>query len=142
MCQVKPASASPRCSTTSPCRLHSQPRRRSRGRPARDRRARDSAYHQGTVWPWLIGPFIDAWLKLHPDDRAGARRFLEGSLAELTEGCVGSLSEIHDAEPPYTPRGCFAQAWSVSETLRAYHHLARSQTHSRARVAERAGGRK
>jgi glycogen debranching enzyme len=85
-----------------------------------DLRARDAAYHQGTVWAWLIGPFVDAWLKVHPDDRAGARRFLEGFPAHLNEGCLGTVSEIFDAEPPYTPRGCIAQAWSVAEVLRAW----------------------
>jgi predicted glycogen debranching enzyme len=85
-----------------------------------DLRARDAAYHQGTVWAWLIGPFIDAWLKVHPDDRAGARKFLEGFAAHLDEGCVGSINEIFDAEPPFTPRGCIAQAWSVAEVLRCW----------------------
>jgi predicted glycogen debranching enzyme len=82
--------------------------------------ARDAAYHQGTVWVWLIGPFIDAWLKVHPDDRAGARRFLNGFVAHLDEACVGSISEIFDAEPPHAPRGCVAQAWSVAEVLRCW----------------------
>ncbi len=85
-----------------------------------DLRARDAAYHQGTVWGWLIGPFIDAWLKLRPDDRAGARRFLQGFTGELHNACVGSISEIFDAEPPYAPRGCIAQAWSVAEVLRCW----------------------
>jgi predicted glycogen debranching enzyme len=85
-----------------------------------DLRARDAAYHQGTVWAWLIGPFIDAWLKVHPNDRAGARRFLEGFMPHLSEGCLGTISEIFDAEPPYTPRGCIAQAWSVAEVLRCW----------------------
>jgi predicted glycogen debranching enzyme len=85
-----------------------------------DLRARDAAYHQGTVWAWLIGPFIDAWLKLHPDDRAGARRFLDGFGPHLNEACLGSISEIFDAEPPFTPRGCIAQAWSVAEVLRSW----------------------
>ena len=85
-----------------------------------DLRARDAAYHQGTVWAWLIGPFIDAWLKVRPDDRAGARKFLEGFMPHLDEGCVGSINEIFDAEAPYTPRGCIAQAWSVAEVLRAW----------------------
>ena len=83
-----------------------------------DLRARDAAYHQGTVWAWLIGPFVDAWLRLHPDDRAGARRFLTCFESHLAEAGVGSISEIFDAEPPYTPRGCIAQAWSVAEVLR------------------------
>ena len=83
-----------------------------------DLRARDAAYHQGTVWAWLIGPFVDAWLKVYPDDRAGACRLLEGFRHHLSEACVGSISEIFDAEEPYVPRGCVAQAWSVAEVLR------------------------
>jgi predicted glycogen debranching enzyme len=85
-----------------------------------DLRARDAAYHQGTVWAWLIGPYIDAWLKVHPADAAGARHFLEGFEPHLNEGCIGSISEIFDAEEPYTPRGCIAQAWSVAEALRCW----------------------
>jgi glycogen debranching enzyme len=83
-----------------------------------DLRARDAAYHQGTVWGWLIGPFIDAWLKVHPNDFAGARRFLAGFQAHLGEACIGTISEVFDAEAPFTPRGCAAQAWSVAEVLR------------------------
>jgi predicted glycogen debranching enzyme len=85
-----------------------------------DLRTRDAAYHQGTVWGWLIGPFVDAWLRVHPDDRAGARRFLAGLVDHLSEACLGSMSEIFDAEAPYTPRGCVAQAWTVAETLRCW----------------------
>jgi predicted glycogen debranching enzyme len=85
-----------------------------------DLRARDAAYHQGTVWAWLVGPYVDAWLKVHPDDRAGARRCLEGFVRHLDEACVGSISEVFDAEEPFTPRGCVAQAWSVAEVLRAW----------------------
>jgi predicted glycogen debranching enzyme len=85
-----------------------------------DLRARDAAYHQGTVWAWLIGPFVDAWLKLYPDDRAGARGFLDGFVQHLDESAIGSISEIFDAEEPFTPRGCVAQAWSVAEVLRAF----------------------
>ena len=83
-----------------------------------DLRARDAAYHQGTVWAWLIGPFVDAWLKVHPNEPEQARRFLAGFEAHLAEAGVGSISEIFDAEPPFTPRGCIAQAWSVAEVLR------------------------
>ncbi len=82
-------------------------------------RARDAAYHQGTVWAWLIGPFVDAWLRTHPEDRTGAAKFLEGFRKHMTEACVGSISEIFDAESPFTPRGCIAQAWSVAEVLRS-----------------------
>ena len=85
-----------------------------------DLRARDAAYHQGTVWAWLIGPFVDAWLKLHPGEEARARSFLQGFVPHLGEACIGSISEIFDAEAPYTPRGCVAQAWSVAEVLRCW----------------------
>ena len=88
-----------------------------------DLRSRDAAYHQGTVWPWLIGPFIDAWLKVHPGDNAGALRFLDGFKPHLADACIGTISEIFDAEPPYHPRGCAAQAWSVAEVLRCLYKL-------------------
>ncbi|HVL66982.1 MAG TPA: amylo-alpha-1,6-glucosidase [Vicinamibacterales bacterium] len=91
-----------------------------------DLRSRDAAYHQGTVWGWLIGPYVDAWSKVHPDDIAGARRLLEGFEQHLTEACVGSISEIFDAEEPYVPRGCVAQAWSVAEVLRCLAMTARA----------------
>ncbi|MGD8593396.1 MAG: amylo-alpha-1,6-glucosidase, partial [Gammaproteobacteria bacterium] len=82
---------------------------------------RDAAYHQGTVWPWLIGPYIDAWLRAYPEERAEARRFLELMLVgQLTDACIGSVSEIYDAQEPYKARGCIAQAWSVAELLRAW----------------------
>ena len=84
-----------------------------------DLRARDAAYHQGTVWGWLIGPFVDAWLRVHPENPREARRFLEGFEAHMAEACIGTISEVFDAESPYTPRGCVAQAWSVAEVLRA-----------------------
>jgi glycogen debranching enzyme len=85
-----------------------------------DLRARDASYHQGTVWPWLIGPFVDAWLRVHPEDRQGARRFLEPFSAHLSDACMGSISEVFDAEDPFAPRGCAAQAWSVAEVLRCW----------------------
>ena len=92
-----------------------------------DLRARDAAYHQGTVWAWLIGPFIDAWLQ-GPSrrQRSGARGFLDGLRARTSaRPCIGSISEIFDAEPPFTPRGCIAQAWSVAEVLRCLVKTAR-----------------
>lgn len=90
-----------------------------------DLRARDAAYHQGTVWGWLIGPFIDAWLKVHPDQSpTAARKYLIGFVEHLGEACIGSISEIFDAEAPYTPRGCIAQAWSVAEVLRCWARTA------------------
>jgi predicted glycogen debranching enzyme len=85
-----------------------------------DLRSRDAAYHQGTVWGWLIGPFLDAWLRVHPGDKAGARAFLEGFIPHLGDACLGQISEVFDAEEPWTPRGCAAQAWSVAEVLRGW----------------------
>ncbi|HUE14779.1 MAG TPA: amylo-alpha-1,6-glucosidase [Planctomycetaceae bacterium] len=85
-----------------------------------DLRARDAAYHQGTVWPWLIGPFVDAWLRVHPQDRKTARGFLAAFEPHMNGACVGSISEVFDAESPYIARGCIAQAWSVAEVLRAW----------------------
>jgi len=85
-----------------------------------DLRSRDAAYHQGTVWAWLVGPFIDAWLKVYPDDFGQAQKFLAGFQAHLGEACIGSISEVFDAEHPFIPRGCVAQAWSVAEVLRCW----------------------
>jgi predicted glycogen debranching enzyme len=85
-----------------------------------DLRSRDAAYHQGTIWAWLIGPFIDAWLRVHPGDYGTARGFLEQLSAHLSDAGIGTVSEIFDAEPPYRPRGCIAQAWSVAEVLRCW----------------------
>jgi predicted glycogen debranching enzyme len=85
-----------------------------------DLRSRDAAYHQGTVWAWLIGPFVDAYLKIHPEDVKTARSFLKGLTAHMSEACIGSVSEIFDAEAPFHPRGCVAQAWSVAELLRCW----------------------
>jgi predicted glycogen debranching enzyme len=85
-----------------------------------DLRSRDAAYHQGTVWGWLAGPFVDAWLKIDPEDKRGARTYLEGFASHLSEAGVGTMSEVFDAEAPYTPRGCIAQAWSVAEVLRTW----------------------
>ena len=85
-----------------------------------DLRSRDAAYHQGTVWAWLIGPFIDAWRKTYPERAGQTDKFLEGLKNELDFGGVGSVSEIFDAEKPFTSRGCIAQAWSVAELLRCH----------------------
>jgi predicted glycogen debranching enzyme len=85
-------------------------------------RERDGGYHQGTVWPWLLGAFVDAWVRVHgdsPDARRRARRcFFEPLRRHLTEGGLGHVSEIADAEPPHAPRGCPFQAWSVGEAIR------------------------
>ena len=88
-----------------------------------DLRARDAAYHQGTVWGWLIGPFIDAWVKLHPNHPEGARKYLAGFEPHLGQACIGTISEVFDAEEPFTARGCAAQAWSVAEVLRCTRAL-------------------
>ena len=85
---------------------------------------RDRAYHQGTVWPHLIGPFIEGWLRVHSfnsESREQAKSFLAPLIEHLKhDGCLGNISEIFDAEPPHNPRGCFAQAWAVAEVLRCY----------------------
>jgi predicted glycogen debranching enzyme len=91
---------------------------------AGDLRSRDGAYHQGTVWAWLIGPFIDAWLKVHPADRARARKFLARFPEHLSEAGIGTISEVFDAREPHNPGGCIAQAWSVAEVLRAWSKTA------------------
>lgn len=85
-----------------------------------DRRARDVAYHQGTIWAWLSGPFVDAWVRTYPDRRPEARQFLLGLTDQLQEQCIGTIGEIFDAESPFLPRGCVSQAWSVAETLRGW----------------------
>jgi glycogen debranching enzyme len=84
-----------------------------------DLRARDAAYHQGTVWPWLIGHYIDARLRVY-HDKAESRQLLVKFNDHLHDAGIGTISEIFDAEPPFRPRGCIAQAWSVAEVLRAY----------------------
>lgn len=83
---------------------------------------RDAAYHQGTVWPFLLGPFVTAWVKTYGDNpsvRREARAFLQGLFEHLDEACLGQVSEIFDGERPHRARGCVAQAWSVAEPLRA-----------------------
>ena len=87
-----------------------------------DVRARDGAYHQGTAWPWLLGPFVDAWVRVRGATpavkREARRRFLAPLLAHLDQAGLGHVSEIADGDPPHTPRGCPFQAWSVGEALR------------------------
>jgi len=82
-----------------------------------DQRQRDAAYHMGVVWPWLLGPYIDAHLRIYGDAEA-PRRLTEAFDAHLTEAGLGSISEIFEAAPPFRPAGCIAQAWSVAEVLR------------------------
>jgi len=83
---------------------------------------RDAAYHQGTAWGWLLGPFALAHFRVYRD-RLLAVSFLEPLANQIHTHCVGSLSEIADGDTPFTPRGCFAQAWTVAETLRVWHML-------------------
>ena len=90
-----------------------------------DRWHRDSAYHNGAVWPWLIGPFTTAFLKAKGKE-SGMRDFaLKNFITplfpqQISQACLGTVSEIFDGDPPHTPRGCISQAWSVAEPLRAY----------------------
>ena len=108
-----------------PVGLRSLSPRDSRYRPyyEGDQWNRDSAYHQGTVWGWLLGPFLSAYLHVHDesdDARAQVQTWLQPMIAHLDEAGLGSISEIFDGAAPHQPRGCFAQAWSVAETLRAW----------------------
>lgn len=85
-------------------------------------RERDGAYHQGTVWPWLIGPFARAHYRVYRDAEL-ARSFLESMETHLLDAGIGSIGEIFDGDPPQNARGCYAQAWSVAEVLRAWVEL-------------------
>jgi predicted glycogen debranching enzyme len=92
---------------------------------------RDGAYHQGTVWPWLMGPYITAYTKTFGKQagREFASTWLENFQEHLHEACLGQVSEIFDGDPPHTPRGCVAQAWSVAELLRAIvEHVSEPET--------------
>lgn len=80
---------------------------------------RDGAYHQGTVWAWLIGPFVQAHLRVY-GDAALAQTYLHPLIQSLSNHCVGNINEIFDGDPPFAARGCIAQAWSVAEVLRAW----------------------
>ena len=89
---------------------------------------RDGCYHQGTVWSFLLGPYIDALLVVKGDEgKAEASRILQTFYEHLGEACVGTVSEIFDADPPYTPRGCVAQAWGVAEVLRVSVEVLRQE---------------
>jgi predicted glycogen debranching enzyme len=95
---------------------------RYRGRYEGDSVARDSAYHQGPVWAWLLGPFIDAYFNVNGNGKKvqdQVREWLRVFSTHLTEAGLGHVSEIFDGDSPHRPRGCFAQAWSVAEVLRA-----------------------
>ncbi len=91
------------------------------GRYEGDSRSRDSVYHQGTVWPWLMGSYITAYVKTFGEQLGHkvAEDWLDNFSKHLDEACLGQVSEIFDADAPHTPRGCVAQAWSVAEILRA-----------------------
>jgi predicted glycogen debranching enzyme len=103
---------------------------RYRGRYDGDPRSRDGAYHQGTVWPWLLGPFLTAYVKVHgrtAEARRRADQFLDPLRAHLWEAGLGQISEVFDGDAPHRPGGCFAQAWSVAEVLRTYVEDAKDQ---------------
>ncbi|MCM2310836.1 MAG: amylo-alpha-1,6-glucosidase, partial [Steroidobacteraceae bacterium] len=97
---------------------------------------RDGAYHQGTVWSWLAGPFALAHYRAH-GDAARARRFLDGFADHLREACLGQVSEIFDGDAPYAARGCFAQAWGVAEILRAWRELDECEAEERRAAPQR-----
>lgn len=100
-----------------------------KGRHQGPQEFRDAAYHQGTAWPYLMGPFVEAYLKVNDfSDRARARALemiapLRGHLTG--SGCLGNVAEIFDGDEPQRPRGCCAQAWSVGEMIRIHHMLKR-----------------
>jgi predicted glycogen debranching enzyme len=97
-----------------------------RGRYEGDQRLRDGAYHQGTVWAWLLGPFALAHYRVYRDAEA-ARSFLQPLADHVSDYGVGSIAEVFDGDAPFRPGGCIAQAWSVAEILRAWHGLARAR---------------
>ena len=92
-----------------------------------DQSARDKAYHQGTVWPWLMGPFCDGWLKVYGEGGVSkVRKLIMGFEETLTEAGISTISEIFDGDPPHSPRGAISQAWSVGEILRIFTLLERN----------------
>jgi len=104
------------------------------GRCSGGARERDGAYHQGTVWSWLLGPFALAHYRVH-GDAAQAQALLAGLAPHLGEACLGTISEIFDGDAPHTPRGCVAQAWSVAETLRAWYAITDAEANRRVKLA-------
>ncbi len=95
------------------------------GKCVGDSRSRDMAYHNGTIWPWLLGPFVTAYLKVYEYSAESKRQTLENLVLPLFttgihQGGLGTINEIYDCDPPNKPRGCISQAWSVAEPLRAY----------------------
>jgi predicted glycogen debranching enzyme len=97
---------------------------RYRSRLVGDQHSRDTAYHQGTVWPWLLGPYIDALLRYRGEAGVATARALLANLStHLNEGGLGTIGEVFDGEAPHAPRGCIAQAWSVGEVLRVMAKL-------------------
>jgi predicted glycogen debranching enzyme len=111
------------------------------GRYEGDPQRRDGAYHQGTVWAWLIGPFIRASMRVHGKDatRKRAEIWLAGLRAHLTDAGLGHISEIFDGDPPHRPAGCIAQAWSVAELLRTMVSDLNEVQPAEARAADLAG---
>ncbi|MBK7731951.1 MAG: glycogen debranching enzyme family protein [Bacteroidales bacterium] len=86
-----------------------------------DQATRDRAYHQGTVWPWLLGPFCDGWLRVYGEGGVSrVRKLIMGFEETLTEAGISTISEIFDGDPPHSPRGAISQAWSVGEILRIF----------------------
>lgn len=105
-------------------------------------RERDGAYHQGTVWPWLIGPFVEAWLRVRGSTAEARREARERFVAPLREHLfhagLGHMSEVADAESPHRPGGCPFQAWSLSELLRLEHVVLAESPAAGARTMSRA----
>jgi glycogen debranching enzyme len=97
------------------------------GRYAGNAWERDAAYHQGTVWSWLLGPFVRAHYRVYGDARR-AQEFLAPTAQHLASACIGSVSEVCDGDAPHIARGCFAQAWSVAEMLRSWVYLDRQSS--------------
>jgi glycogen debranching enzyme len=89
---------------------------------------RDCAYHQGTVWPWLIGAYCDAAVRVNnlgPDRKQAVGELLQPLLEHLENGGLGHIAELFDGDPPHRPGGCYAQAWSIAEVLRVYDEYVR-----------------